>query len=56
MHLFTYQCLEAEILTPGKDITVADTEFGRVGLATCYDLRFPELFRKMTVSLGAGIS
>jgi len=53
MHLFTYQCLEAEILTPGKDITVADTEFGRVGLATCYDLRFPELFRKMTVSLGA---
>jgi nitrilase len=26
---------------------VADTPFGRLGLAICYDLRFPELFRRM---------
>lgn len=53
MHLFTYNCREPEILTPGEELTVVDTEFGRIGLATCYDLRFPELFRKMTVEMGA---
>lgn len=53
IHLFTYKSREPEILTPGKNITVADTEFGKIGLATCYDLRFPELFRKMTVEMGA---
>jgi predicted amidohydrolase len=47
IHLFTYQSEEGEILTPGTSITVIPTEFGNLGLATCYDLRFPELFRKM---------
>jgi predicted amidohydrolase len=27
---------------------VAETSTGRVGLATCYDLRFPEMFRQLT--------
>lgn len=53
IHLFTYNCREPEILTSGDKLTVVDTEFGRIGLATCYDLRFPELFRKMTVEMGA---
>ncbi len=53
MHLFSYNCKEPEILTPGEEISVASTEFGRVGLATCYDLRFPELFRKMAIEQGA---
>ncbi len=48
IHLFTYQSREPEILTPGEDIVILDTEFGRVGMATCYDLRFPELFREMS--------
>jgi len=26
---------------------VVDSPFGRIGLAVCYDLRFPELFRAM---------
>ena len=47
IHLFTYQSQEATMLTPGTSITVIPTEFGNLGLATCYDLRFPELFRKM---------
>ena len=47
IHLFTYQSQEAEILTPGTSVTVISTELGNFGLATCYDLRFPELFRKM---------
>jgi predicted amidohydrolase len=52
IHLFSYQSQEAEILTPGTSITVIPTELGTFGMATCYDLRFPELFRKM-VDLGA---
>ncbi len=47
IHLFTYQSQEAEILTPGTSVAVIATEFGHFGLASCYDLRFPELFRKM---------
>ena len=47
IHLFTYNSKEAEILTPGKELVVVDTEFGKMGLSTCYDLRFPEMFRKM---------
>ena len=38
---------EAQTIEPGNRIVVVDTPFGRVGLAVCYDLRFPELFRAM---------
>lgn len=38
---------ESETIANGKDVVVADTPFGRLGLAVCYDLRFPELFRAM---------
>jgi len=38
---------ESETITPGDKIVVADTPFGRLGLAVCYDLRFPELFRAL---------
>ncbi|MES2321827.1 MAG: carbon-nitrogen hydrolase family protein [Pseudomonadota bacterium] len=38
---------EARTIVPGQAVTVFDTPFGRVGLAVCYDLRFPELFRAM---------
>jgi predicted amidohydrolase len=47
IHLFGYQSDETKLLTPGKDIVVADTPWGRAGFSTCYDLRFPELFRGM---------
>ncbi len=53
IHLFTHKCQEPEILTPGTHITVADTALGKIGMATCYDLRFPELFRKMALAHGA---
>ncbi|HVR80227.1 MAG TPA: DUF2848 family protein [Acidimicrobiia bacterium] len=48
IHLFGYGSREPEVLTPGVEPTVADTEFGKVGMVVCYDLRFPELFRLMT--------
>jgi deaminated glutathione amidase len=38
---------EARTIVPGQAATVFDAPFGRVGLAICYDLRFPELFRAM---------
>lgn len=52
IHLFRYGSQEGKILTRGNEITVVDTDFGKVGLSTCYDLRFPELYRAQ-VDLGA---
>ena len=40
---------ESHTFTPGKDITVFDTRFGRFGLAICFDVRFAEQFRLMTL-------
>lgn len=38
---------ESETTEPGNSVTVVDSPFGRLGVAICYDLRFPELFRSM---------
>ena len=47
MHLFGFGSDETKVLSPGTEVVTAATDFGRVGLACCYDLRFPELFRRM---------
>jgi len=53
MHLFDINVtggqhfLESQTLTAGNEVTVFDTEFCRMGLCICYDLRFPELSRLM---------
>lgn len=38
---------ESDTLHAGDQITVAETEFGPIGLAICFDIRFSELFRVM---------
>lgn len=45
IHLFGFDTGEAATLTAGSEVVVIDTPLGKTGLATCYDLRFPELFR-----------
>ena len=47
MHLFGYQSEERRLLKPGREVVVAKTPWGVAGLSTCYDLRFPEFYRKM---------
>lgn len=38
---------ESGTIEPGNEVVAVDTPFGRLGLAICYDLRFPELYRGM---------
>lgn len=34
---------ESDTFTPGDQVTLFDTPFGRIGLCICFDMRFPEL-------------
>jgi predicted amidohydrolase len=38
---------ESDVLSPGTQITVFDTEFGKMGVCICFDIRFPDLFIEM---------
>jgi len=46
------QFRESEHVRPGEDPVVIATPLGRIGLSICYDLRFPELYRRL-VNQGA---
>lgn len=50
IHLFGFGEGEPKLMNPGDEVVVHD----RLGLATCYDLRFPELFRAL-VDRGAEV-
>lgn len=54
MHLFDVnleegneQYMESAAIEPGDEVSCCDTPLGKLGLAVCYDLRFPEQFRQM---------
>ncbi len=54
MHLFDVQVddrqaqySESRSFEPGSRIVCVDAPVGRIGLSICYDLRFPELYRKL---------
>jgi len=60
IHMFDVEISETETYResdgyrPGDRAVVADTSFGRVGLTICYDVRFPQLYRRLAQA-GAGI-
>lgn len=55
MHLFDVELesglvfKESDTLGSGNEVTVFDTTYCRMGLAICYDVRFPELMRLMVL-------
>ncbi len=49
IHLFRLMN-EEQFLTSGHTGTVVDTPWGKAGIAICYDLRFPELFRQYALA------
>jgi predicted amidohydrolase len=38
---------ESRTRRPGEQVVCVDTELGRIGMSICYDLRFPELYRRL---------
>ncbi|KDR93795.1 Predicted amidohydrolase [Peptoclostridium litorale DSM 5388] len=61
MHLFDIDVKgritfkESDVLGSGDQCTVFETEFCNIGVAICYDMRFPELMRLMAVKGGAKV-
>ncbi len=53
IHMFDVNVSETEVYResaayrPGVRAVVADMPFARIGMAVCYDLRFPHLFRRL---------
>ncbi|MEM4702840.1 MAG: nitrilase-related carbon-nitrogen hydrolase [Archaeoglobaceae archaeon] len=45
---------ESKIFTPGKELGIFETPLGKIGILICYEVRFPELARKL-VKKGAEI-
>lgn len=60
MHLFDIDVKgkiyfkESDTLSSGNKVTLAKTDFGKVGIGICYDIRFPEL-AKLMAEAGAQI-
>ena len=41
---------ESAHVAPGREPAVVDTPAGKLGLSLCYDMRFPELFRRLSAA------
>jgi predicted amidohydrolase len=49
-HLFGYESREAELLVPGESLGTTEFDGFTLGMTTCYDLRFPELYRELAAA------
>lgn len=49
-HLFGYESAEQQLLTPGESLSTVEDGGFTIGMTTCYDLRFPELYRDLVDS------
>lgn len=38
---------ESDVLSAGNSTTVVDTPFGKIGVAICFDIRFPDIYTQM---------
>jgi len=48
IHLFdAFGYRESDLFSPGRALAIVELKSLRIGLAVCFDLRFPELFRQM---------
>ena len=47
--------LESRFTAPGACMACCEAPAGRLGLSTCYDLRFPELYQHLVYDHGATI-
>jgi predicted amidohydrolase len=53
IHLFDVELAGGEVyresntVTGGDQAVLADTPWGKIGLTVCYDMRFPELYRRL---------
>ncbi|PRI11539.1 carbon-nitrogen hydrolase [Leucobacter massiliensis] len=48
IHVFGYQSLESQLLTPGDSLSVVPGPLGPTAGTTCYDLRFPGLWQELS--------
>jgi len=60
IHLFNYSgefglYRESDEMSPGETTSVVDVAGKKVGLSICYDLRFPELYRELSLQKGAEV-
>jgi deaminated glutathione amidase len=61
IHLFDVEIPNGAVLresdgtAPGEDLIVVDIEGAPVGVSICYDLRFPELYRRLVKDMGAQV-
>lgn len=46
---------ESATTAPGTKLVVCDSPLGKLGLSTCYDLRFPEMYQELSGNGGANI-
>lgn len=50
-HMFSYfGHYESDLFKPGEELAIAQTPWGKIGFSICYDLRFPEVYRNLSLN------